>query len=125
MYELEQPSAESQSKDAESEMQEAVEKSKKKATDDDNIAPAQPSIEKQQLVKLTPPYLQRLKKQNQDKQFNKFLEVLKQLHINISLVEALEQMPNYVKFMKDILSKNRKMSEFETIAMTKECSSIL
>ncbi|XP_012477718.1 uncharacterized protein LOC105793346 [Gossypium raimondii] len=27
------------------------------------------------------------------------------LHMNIPLVEALEQMPNYVKFMKDILSK--------------------
>lgn len=47
------------------------------------------------------------------------------MHINILLVEALEQMPNYVKFMKDILSKKRRLEEFETIALTKECSSIL
>ncbi|XP_017622178.1 uncharacterized protein LOC108466362 [Gossypium arboreum] len=39
--------------------------------------------------------------------------------------EALEQMPNYVKFMKDILSKKRTPSEFETIALTKECSEFL
>ncbi|XP_016667595.1 uncharacterized protein [Gossypium hirsutum] len=47
------------------------------------------------------------------------------LHINIPLVEALEQMPNYVKFMKDIISKNKKLSEFETVALTKECSAFL
>ncbi|KAJ9546604.1 hypothetical protein OSB04_019147 [Centaurea solstitialis] len=57
--------------------------------------------------------------------FKKFLDIFKQLHINISLVEALEQMPNYVKFLKDILSKKRKLNEFETVALTQECSAIL
>ncbi len=52
-------------------------------------------------------------------QFKKFLDVLKQLHINIPLVEALEQMPNYVKFMKDILSKKKRLSEYTTVALTK------
>ena len=51
--------------------------------------------------------------------------MLKQLHINIPLVEALEQMPSYVKFMKDILSKKRRLGEFETVALTEECSAIL
>ncbi|XP_062080900.1 uncharacterized protein LOC133785698 [Humulus lupulus] len=46
-------------------------------------------------------------------------------YINIPFVEALEQMPSYVKFMKDILSKERKMGEYETVALTKECSTIL
>ncbi|KAA3479779.1 Aspartic peptidase [Gossypium australe] len=53
----------------------------------------------------SPPYPQKLKKKKYKMQFKKFLDVLKQLHINIPLVEALEQIPNYVKFMKDILSK--------------------
>lgn len=53
------------------------------------------------------------------------MDVLKQLHINIPLVEALEQMPNYVKFMKDILSKKRRFGEFEMVALTNECSSML
>ena len=42
-----------------------------------------------------------------DKQFTKFMEVFKKLHINILFVDALEQMPSYVKFMKDILSIKR------------------
>ncbi|XP_062100899.1 uncharacterized protein LOC133806827 [Humulus lupulus] len=71
------------------------------------------------------PFPQRFQKQKKDGQFKKFLDMLRQLHINIPLVEALEQMPNYVKFMKDILTKKRRLGEFETVALTKECSSFL
>ncbi|XP_062086166.1 uncharacterized protein LOC133792274 [Humulus lupulus] len=71
------------------------------------------------------PFPQRFRKQQQDGQFRKFLDVLKQLHINISLVEALEQMPNYVKFLKDILTKKRRLGEFETVALTEGCSAML
>ena len=49
-------------------------------------------------------YPQHLKKNKLDKQFTKFMEVFKKLHINIPFVDALEQIPSYVKFMKDILS---------------------
>ena len=48
------------------------------------------------------PYPQRLKKSKLDKQFTKFLEVFKKQHINIQFVNALERMPSYVKFMKEI-----------------------
>ena len=51
------------------------------------------------------PYPQRLKKNKLDKQFTKFMDVFKKLHINIPFANTLEQMPSYVKFMKDILSK--------------------
>ena len=43
------------------------------------------------------------------------MDVFKKLHINIPFIDALEQMPSYVKFMKDILSRN----------LTEECSAIL
>ncbi|XP_062109428.1 uncharacterized protein LOC133820410 [Humulus lupulus] len=39
------------------------------------------------------PYPQRLRKNNLDKQFSKFLEIFKKLHINIPFAEALEKMP--------------------------------
>ncbi|KAK4283575.1 hypothetical protein QN277_000512 [Acacia crassicarpa] len=72
-----------------------------------------------------PPFPQRLKKQGQEKQFRQFLDMLWQLHINIPLVEALEQMPSYVKFMKKILSKKRRLEEFEMVALTQECNVML
>ena len=55
------------------------------------IPPTKPELEV--------PFPQRLKKNKKDKQFNKFLEILKKLHINIPFVDALSQMPSYVKFM--------------------------
>ncbi|XP_038885487.1 uncharacterized protein LOC120075850 [Benincasa hispida] len=47
-----------------------------------------------------------------------------ELHINIPLVEALEQMPSYVKFLKDILANKRKIGKNETVALTYECSAL-
>jgi hypothetical protein len=81
--------------------------------------------EKQNTVIPSVPFPQRLQKQKLDKQFSKFLEVFKKLQINIPFADALEQMPSYVKFMKDILSRKRKLGEFETVALTEECSAIL
>ena len=71
------------------------------------------------------PYPHRLKKNKLDKQFTKFMEVFKELHINIPFANALEQMPSYVKFMKDIFSKKRRLSNFKTVNLTEECSAIL
>ncbi|XP_057989091.1 uncharacterized protein LOC131172164 [Hevea brasiliensis] len=34
-------------------------------------------------------------------------------------------MPSYSKFLKDILSKKRRLEDYETVAFTEECSSIL
>ena len=71
------------------------------------------------------PYPQRLKKHKLDKQFTKFMDVFKKLHINIPFADALKQMPSYVKFMKDILSQKIRLADFETVNLTEECNAIL
>ena len=48
-----------------------------------------------------PPFPQRLVKKTEDGKYRRFITMLKQLSINVPLVEALEQMPGYAKFMKD------------------------
>ncbi|KAM6564131.1 hypothetical protein CsatB_024129 [Cannabis sativa] len=88
-------------------------------------ASSQHSAAEKSLQKPPPPFPQLFKKQQDDGQFRRFLDVLKQLHINIPLVEALEQMPTYVKFLKDILTKKRRLGEFETVALTEGCSAML
>ena len=70
-------------------------------------------------------YPQHLKKNKLDKQFTEFMGVFKKLHINIPFVDALEQMPSYVKFMKDILYRKRRLADFKTVNLTEECSAIL
>ena len=86
-----------------------------------NVEAKESSIEEKPIV----PYPQRLRKIGLDNQFGKFMAIFKKLHINISFIEALEQMSGYVKFMKDILSKKRKFGDYETMAFFEECSAIL
>ncbi|XP_008227222.1 PREDICTED: uncharacterized protein LOC103326759 [Prunus mume] len=45
--------------------------------------------------------------------------------MNIPFADALEQMPSYAKFMKDFISKKRKLGEYEIVKLSEECSAIL
>ena len=70
-------------------------------------------------------YPRRLKKSKLEKQFAKFLDIFNKLHINIPFLEALENMPSYVKLMKKILAIKKKLEEYGTITLTEECSAII
>ncbi|XP_015939986.1 uncharacterized protein LOC107465521 [Arachis duranensis] len=87
----------------------------------------QPQLEKEVAKPHTPPllYPQRLKKELKDQQFLKFLEVFKKLEINLPLAEALEQMPLYAKFPKELINKKRSWNEKETVILTQECSAVI
>ncbi|KAL5545217.1 hypothetical protein UlMin_009001 [Ulmus minor] len=71
------------------------------------------------------PFPQRLRKQNLDKQFSKFIDIFKSLHINLPFVDMLEQMPKYAKFLKEVLSNKRKLEANEIFLLMEECSAIL
>ncbi|XP_070020245.1 uncharacterized protein [Nicotiana sylvestris] len=64
---------------------------------------------KASLTRPPPPYPQRLAKHKNENQFKNFIDMMKKLSINVSLVEALEQMLGYAKFMKDLVTKKRSM----------------
>ena len=71
------------------------------------------------------PFPQRLKKQNLDKFFSKFIHIFKSLHINLLFVDVLEQMPKYAKFLKKVLLNKRKLVDNEKVMLTEECNAIL
>jgi len=75
-------------------------------------------------VKLPYPHLSK-KKEKQEGQFKKFMELFTQLKVNIPFSEALDQMPMYAKFMKDLLTGRRKPIDDENIALSENCSVIL
>jgi len=60
-----------------------------------------------------------------ESQFGKFLDMLKKLHVNVPFLDALSQMPLHAKFLKEILSKKRKIDEHEIVALGEECSSVV
>ncbi|KAK4726849.1 hypothetical protein R3W88_031766 [Solanum pinnatisectum] len=77
----------------------------------------------QPIVKPPHPFPQKFKKQKEDECFVKFLSLLKQVQINLPLVDVLQGIPRYAKYMKEIVANKRRLTEYETIALTGECSS--
>ncbi|KAK5842351.1 hypothetical protein PVK06_004692 [Gossypium arboreum] len=71
------------------------------------------------------PYLEKLKKDHIDAQFGKFLELFKQLHINLPFVKAISQMPTYAKVLKVLLTNKRKFEDLSIVELNEECSTIL
>ena len=51
--------------------------------------------------------------------------MFKKIEINIPFSEALTQMPQYAKIMKDILSKKRKITEEGIVSLTATCSVVI
>nr|XP_027088638.1 uncharacterized protein LOC113709989 [Coffea arabica] len=73
----------------------------------------------------TVPLSHRLKKDEKDRKFEKFVKIFKQLHINILFVDAITQISSYAHFLKDIISEKRKITDNEIIALTEECSALI
>ncbi|XP_016437688.1 uncharacterized protein LOC107763709 [Nicotiana tabacum] len=71
------------------------------------------------------PFPRKMMWEKLDKCFGKFLELLKQLYVNILFTEVLTQMPAYAKFLKEILSSKRKLEETKVVKLNAHCSAIL
>ncbi|XP_070035034.1 uncharacterized protein [Nicotiana tomentosiformis] len=57
------------------------------------------------------PFPQKLSREKLDKQFERFLDVLKQVHVNLPFTKVLPHMHAYAKFLKEILTKKGKIEE--------------
>ncbi|XP_010243475.1 PREDICTED: uncharacterized protein LOC104587524 [Nelumbo nucifera] len=60
-----------------------------------------------------------------EKEFGKFLEIFKSLHINIPFADTLAQMPHYARFLKELLANKKKLGDMAIVALNEECSAIL
>ncbi|XP_075098865.1 uncharacterized protein LOC142175773 [Nicotiana tabacum] len=49
--------------------------------------------------------------------------MLKQIHLNIHLVDMLSEVPKYANYIKDIVANKMRLTEFEIGALTEECTS--
>ena len=71
------------------------------------------------------PFPQRIHKANKEEQFSKFLEIFKKIEISIPFAEAINQMPNYAKFIKEILSKKKRIAREGIVNLTATCSAVI
>nr|GEX76434.1 reverse transcriptase domain-containing protein [Tanacetum cinerariifolium] len=75
------------------------------------------------------PYPSRMLKQKQQEkdevQIQKFWQMFKQLHLNITLAEALVLMPKYQKILKVLLSNKEKLQELANTPLNENCSAVI
>nr|GFB85009.1 reverse transcriptase domain-containing protein [Tanacetum cinerariifolium] len=75
------------------------------------------------------PYPLRMFKQKQQKkdevQIQNFWQMFKQLHVNITLADALILMPKYQKMLKALLSNKEKLQELANTPLNENCSAVI
>ena len=64
-------------------------------------------------------------KKDKEQHFARFLDIFKKLEITIPFGEALQQMPLYSKFLKDLLTKKGKYIHSDNIMVEGNCSAII
>ncbi|XP_042008931.1 uncharacterized protein LOC121757453 [Salvia splendens] len=71
------------------------------------------------------PFPQRVQKKKLDDHFSRFLDIFIKVHINIPLIEALQQIPKYGKFLKEVIAQKTSWGQVDTINLTENCSALL
>ncbi|GJW59863.1 reverse transcriptase domain-containing protein [Tanacetum coccineum] len=59
------------------------------------------------------PYPQRLRKEKMEERYAKFINLIKEVRINVPLVDVLDGMPNYEEFLKDLINETSLDKEFK------------
>ena len=96
------------------EREEELEK-KKERVDRKDIQSSRPAV----------PFPQRQQKSKIEEQFARFLKTFQKLEISMPFTEVVTQMPLYAEFLKDILSKKRRIVEEGIVNLTATCSALM
>ncbi|KAI3823049.1 hypothetical protein L1987_04475 [Smallanthus sonchifolius] len=71
------------------------------------------------------PYPARLLPHKYAKEYGNFLNMLKQINVNLLFIEVIQHMPKYGKFLKDILSNKKKLEEVSKDSLSERCSAVV
>ncbi|GJS27657.1 reverse transcriptase domain-containing protein [Tanacetum coccineum] len=75
--------------------------------------------------KLKIPYPQRLRKEKIEAQYEKFLDMIHAVRINVPLIDVLAEMPNYGKFLKELISNKHKIEQISVAFLSDESSAMI
>ncbi|XP_021985079.1 uncharacterized protein LOC110880984 [Helianthus annuus] len=71
------------------------------------------------------PFPSHLKNQKYLREYGQFLDIFKQLKINLPFIEALQSMTKYAKFLKDLLRNKEKLGELSNVPLHGGCSAVV
>nr|GEX94093.1 reverse transcriptase domain-containing protein [Tanacetum cinerariifolium] len=60
-----------------------------------------------------------------EERYAKFIDLIKEVRINVPLVDVLASMPNYRKLLKDLMSNKSKIDQISVAFSNEECSTII
>ncbi|CAM8903139.1 unnamed protein product [Rhodiola kirilowii] len=64
------------------------------------------------------------KEESNDKQFSKFVEMMRKLYVTRPFTEVITQAPSYARFLKDVITCRRTIEDVDTVSLNGECSAI-
>ncbi|GJU94201.1 hypothetical protein Tco_1318957 [Tanacetum coccineum] len=70
-------------------------------------------------------YPQRLRKEKMEAQYGRFLDMIHAVRINVPLVDVLARMPNYGKFLKELVSNKHKLEQISFTFLSDESSAMI
>ncbi|GJR86083.1 reverse transcriptase domain-containing protein [Tanacetum coccineum] len=70
-------------------------------------------------------YTQCLRKEKMEAEYGKFLDMIRAVRINVPFVDVLAGMPNYGKFLKELVSNKHKIEQISTAFLSDESSAII
>ncbi|GJU11061.1 reverse transcriptase domain-containing protein [Tanacetum coccineum] len=71
------------------------------------------------------PYPQCLRKEKMEALYGKFLDMIRVVRINVPLIDVLAGMPNYGKFLKELISNKHKIEQISVAFLSDESSAII
>ncbi|RYR78058.1 hypothetical protein Ahy_A01g002803 [Arachis hypogaea] len=84
-----------------------------------------PEISQQELLRLYAPFPQLLKGAVGKRIYSRFLDLFASLNVNIPFIKAIQKMPAFIKYMKELLPRKSSLKGGQTIVMNKECSALI
>ncbi|XP_043813687.1 uncharacterized protein LOC110617833, partial [Manihot esculenta] len=82
----------------------------------------QQSVEK---FKVPPPFPRRFARSQKEKEEKEILETFRKVEINIPLLDAVKQIPRYAKFLKELCTNRRKLTEREKVSVGECVSAVI
>ncbi|RYR03632.1 hypothetical protein Ahy_B06g082709 [Arachis hypogaea] len=85
----------------------------------------EPELSQQELLRLYTPFPQRLNGAVEKRIYSRFLDLFVSLYVNIPFIKTIQQIPAYIKHMKELLPRKSSHKGGQTIVMNKECSALI
>ncbi|XP_057720347.1 uncharacterized protein LOC130934834 [Arachis stenosperma] len=95
------------------------------STEEEDRDHQEPEISQQELLKLYAPFPQLLNGAVGKRIYSRFLDLFASLYVNIPFIKAIQQMPAFIKYMKEFLPRKSSLKGGQTIVLNKECSALI